>query len=270
MNTKTLDQLQAAAQAAAEALATAQREAQEAEAAAKQQAAVEAERAKREAARNAPEPASYGEIRAHLRGIMSAMYANANKDYATHMKVDVSEPSKRVEEDAEKGPRVYWQKPDILVSYRGANVYAAVEFRAEESGRSNYSYRTHLTGRLRMTVGGYGDRQSYPPRKDGTFNYDSAADRLLSRVASAHELWNKTQRVKGNAAALAELRAEFKLSEYSDVLRIKKVNRDVYSKKYTEYVSSAGRVFLDLSREVTPEQARAILAAAVAAGVKLN
>jgi len=267
---KTIEQLQSEAAAAAEALAAAQQAATEAAAAAQAAAAIEAERARREALRAAPEPSSFGERRNHIQLIASRMVVRADKAYAEHMKVGVSEPHQRITEDEEKGPTVYWQEPALQVSYRGASVYVNVEFKAEESPTSKYSYRRSYTGRLRMAVGGYGDRQSYPPRKDGSFNYDAAADKLLGQVSAASQAWVKANQVRDNAPLLTELCKEFSLSEFNSLLSIKKGHRDPYTKTYTEYAAPSGTVFLNLSKTVTPEQAQAILRAAIAAGVNLS
>lgn len=70
------------------------------------------------------------------------------------------------------------QEPDadgfgLQIMMRRQKLGGDISF-SEEQSRTGY-HRFTPTGRLRCTVGDYGERQSFPQRKDGTFNYESIA-----------------------------------------------------------------------------------------------
>ena len=127
-------------------------------------------------------------------------------------------------------------------------------------------------GRLRMVVGDYGERKSLPQRKDGSFNYEAAAQHLSIKVAELKSKRDTEARIMKNASYEEAIREEFNLPAHSDIIKtsrghhVGEIGRA--SRRWVSYAAPVGMVYLSLVNTVTPEQARAILAAAVAAGVK--
>lgn len=264
MNTKTIEQLQAEADEAARALAAAQAEAEEKARAAAEAEREQKERERREALRNAPIPAHLVAQREHLVKIADKLRVKIppHTRIAPHTTVSVSEPQRNVRE-TERGPDVSFIHPNISVQYRGNNLYMPIEFVAEmESGST---WRRNSTGRTRLRFGNYGEQKSLPPRKDGTYDYDAVADALLSSLIAADSAREAEQAKAANAAPLAALRAEFGLTDYSSVLATSVHRRTAGCTA----AAPAGKLFINLKGQVTPEQARAILTAAKAAGLKL-
>lgn len=271
MTTMTIEQLQAQAEAAAQALREAKEEMERAAVEAAQTEAAAKERARREALRDAPEPAAYAERRKHLHEIINAACVAVQKDGTLKdvFGAYVTLPKKTVTETPE-GPKVHWAEPQVEFTHRGKSVWAQLEFRAEEAASSRYSTRApRLTGRLRCTVGGYGERQSFPQRKDGTFNYEAIAAKLLERVYHEERKYQDALKLRANAGALEALSKEFALGETPEVLKTAYHSRGYSGKEWHTHTAPEGKLFLNLTTTVTPEQARAVLAAAQAAGIKL-
>jgi hypothetical protein len=84
-------------------------------------------------------------------------------------------------------------------------------------------WRSTPNGRTRITVGVYGERKSYPQRKDGTHNYEAIAGELLIRAdhAIATAKWNNQQR--SNEAPVKNLAAELSMASYQHILRASQV-----------------------------------------------
>lgn len=274
--TKTIEQLQAAAAEAAATLAVAQAAAAEAEARIKEKEAIISERERREALRNATEPARYVAERKHLSAIAAAMLVDAaeHESLKAVLLCSVTESRKTVTEDEEEeGPTVRWAVPRLVVQLRGEPVYNnLIEFRAEASARSSRSWRcSSYTGRVRCSVGGFGDRQSFPPRKDGTFNYAAIATKLMSDVHAAERKYQDALKVCSNADALAKLTKQFALPKYSHTLEaVRSHGGSSHPQPFHQTAAPAGRLYLKLDALVTPEQAETILNAAIGAGVKLS
>lgn len=275
---KPIEQLQAEAAAAAEALAAAQAAAAAAEGGAKAEAARQKRIADNEARRNQPIPAAYYTQAKHLEAIAAALLAaNGSTPGGTpqvpFVSATVTPPARTVVE-TDDGPVVEFKAPRLKVTHRGNDIYARVDFNAETTGRTVWR-AGHPTGRVRMTVGDSGDAQSFPPKKDGTYSYDAAAAKLMPALRHHEAQYQAAQAKATNAGPLAALRAEFGLpghSGHSDVIAAERYVRGYGSGRNNgsrTIVAAPGTVLLNLKAQVTPEQARAILAAAVAAGVKL-
>lgn len=248
--TKTLAQLQADAVAAQEALRAAEVAAAEAEKAEKAEQARAAEIVRREALRNMPVPASYAERSVWLNAIAEVARAALRVDKLAAT-VDVVESSKSVLE-TDSGPQVNWTAPHISAKLNGADVYTFIAFEGERTRIS--SWRSQANGKMRMSVGHYGERTSYPQRKDGSFNYEAAAQHIVNCVHKAHYEAKAKAAVANNWRALTSMKEEFGLKEHSSVLRSS---------------GAEGKFIFKLEGSMTEEQVRAILTAAVNAGVAL-
>lgn len=129
----------------------------------------------------------------------------------------------------------------------------------EERARIS-SWRSKPNGKLRLTVGDFGDRKSYPQKKDGTHNYYSIAVTLRGyahrRLA---EQKAQVNRVRNNQAA-TDIANEFNLPQYHALV-----------------VPSAhvvGNVMIDFSKlnahTMNPDKARKLLQALRDFGIKLS
>lgn len=276
--TKSVEQLRAEAAAAAEALAAAEAAAKRAseEAAAAEKAAKEL--ARRTAALNAPQPAWIDERAKHLEAIANTLLGQVEERDAgcktapkigPHIKIEVEKSVRTVREEPE-GPVVNWSAPLLNITLHGQKVYTQLEFKAEmEASHGRFSFsRPRTTGRMRLTVGSYGDRVSLPSKKDGSFNYAAVASKIFSDVLHSEEQYQKAVVLAKNKALAPTLRKEFGLGEYSSVIEEKRSVQ--VGGRYDSYAAPVGHVYLKLDKAVTPEQARAILNAAIEAGVKLS
>jgi hypothetical protein len=120
--------------------------------------------------------------------------------------------------------------------------------------------RTHSRFRLgaktgeRIVVGQYGDRTSYPQRKDGGHNYEKIAQNLLGIVAAE----------KRKAAARANEQANTSAAQY-----VKEItdSRDSYRIYASDNPEKPVRVTVDVKVNLTHEQAIDLVRALKAAGV---
>ena len=170
--------------------------------------------------------------------------------------------------------------------YRSAIVVAARELGAEASTEqdTNRLYldgievgswisfveeRTHITryrsqknGKLRITAGAFGERTSYPQRKDGTHSYNAIAAQLRGfarRKITSDAMERMKAKNQREAAAIIE---EFKLSDYQGLIAPSPhtegmVNLD-FTKLYTKIITAS------------PEHARLVLQTLRGFGVKLS
>lgn len=121
-------------------------------------------------------------------------------------------------------------------------------------------WRSSATGKLRLTVGDFGNRKSYPQKKDGTHNYEEIA-RVLRGYAARKTASRKAEamRAKNDAAAVA-IAKEFNLPSYCGLV--------------VPSSAAPGKVMLDLSKvyktTMTPEHARKVLQALRDLGIKLS
>ena len=76
------------------------------------------------------------------------------------------------------------------------------------------TWRAHPTGRLRVAIGNYGNRTSYPSRKDGSFNYEAMANGLVN-AALTRKAMEKAQKFQSaNEQVADQLRAELGIKRY--------------------------------------------------------
>lgn len=254
------------------AMELAKRDKAEKEKAAEAQREVDAKAAKIAAAeklRDAPEPLHHCAQRGHMQAIAKCMEEQiaASDELKGNFSVVVTEPKKTVTE-SDDGPKVHWESPSLHMVHRAKfKVYCYIDFRAEEKAGSSWSRRVEYTGRMRMNIGSYGDRLSLPQRKTGEYDYDKAATKLLSDAYRAEREVQKAMAINSNQKARDELRKEFGLTEYSDVVCTERSHGS--AGRYETFAAPVGMLYVKLDKLMTPEQARAVLAAAAAAGLKL-
>lgn len=122
------------------------------------------------------------------------------------------------------------------------------------------SWRSKPTGKLRVTVGDYGNRVSYPQRKDGSFNYEAIANALCHYANGQNHKTKLEAQQKENASAAAALTNEFFPKAQYGV--------DVISPSATP--GKPVQLTVKFSGAYTAEQARDILLALRVHGIKLH
>lgn len=133
----------------------------------------------------------------------------------------------------------------------------------ERYERGSSSWRSGPFIGWKIVIGGYGDKSSFPQKKNDSFSWDKIALEFWGRIARKMAEQNTRQKIE--VASLAgkpiaeEIRKEFELSEYGGTT----VNANV---------NKVGTVQLQVSLNIqlTPERAREILTALKAVGVKLK
>lgn len=105
-----------------------------------------------------------------------------------------------------KGPRL------VILGVDATWLVDIVEERAA-AGRS-YMRGGYKTGKIRLSVGDYGSKQSYPQRKDGTHNYEAIAGRLIAHVEKQLLKDEAEAQRKRNESAAARVRDRFGMSTY--------------------------------------------------------
>lgn len=273
--TKTLEQLQAEAQAAKDALEAAN--AQLAEAASIQEKAKQAEMAKalNESLRTAPIPPQFFNEEKHLQSIASQLTWTVSLDTATSatrdglkglVEVSVNPPVLTITE-TEVGPVRKISKATLNIKHRGSRTHSYVVFEAEMKSNAS-SFRSYATGRTRMRVSASDVNQSFPPKKDGTYNYESAAALLFGFLRTREQQYQNAKLEESNLPAVTALKEQFGLASYDDTLSVTKFSGPIRNTR--QLTAPEGMLFLKLSKTVTREQAEIILKACVQAGVKLN
>ena len=222
--TKTVQQLEAEARAAAEALA----EAKEQERAAAR-AAEEAKRKAEYEAKQSAETAARAKVAAALVEALQAAGVNS---------AHLIEPHKS------------------QVSVLPGDAYdgnCSLSIERAYAASSRYSFRSQPVG-WKVIVGQYGDRKSYPQKKDGTFSYakiaEEVASRLSVRKAAAERQRKEANLSNANDAIVATLKEAFKLRDYGSVR--------LYPSKYQE---ERVVVKVAIDKPMTLEQATALLEA---------
>jgi len=112
----------------------------------------------------------------------------------------------------------------------------------------------------RIVVGNYGDRTSYPQRKDGTYNYDAISTKLVGYAERRIQENAARRRTASNAVTVSELRNELGLHEYYGTMTVSaspSVEAPVYVK-------------LKIERAMSVEKARALAEALKAIGYDLS
>lgn len=141
----------------------------------------------------------------------------------------------------------------------GIDVTFFIDRKSERTSISRWHSRP--TGRMRVVVGDYGSRKSFPQKKDGTHNYEEIA-LLLTAIANKKNTATKldAQR-RANSAGLRALKAELFPNDpkgYCDVVTP------------SESPSAPVRFRFAIDHAMSPDRARALAAAIRAAGIKLH
>lgn len=151
-----------------------------------------------------------------------------------------------------------------------------IEFE-ERTDKTSWRYRS--TGIFDMYIGDRWDgdgRKRFPQKADRTYSYAKAAAEINSRVdrkLAAEQRKKEDEARKAVAADLVgQLNEEFGLKQYDDTFKkvLSHTNYHGASRRpeYSEYTAEAGKVWMQLgTRQVTPEQARILMAALKEAGL---
>lgn len=126
----------------------------------------------------------------------------------------------------------------------------------EEWGGS--SFRPRRTGRVRIVVGNFGSRKSYPERKNGLHNYEAILIELCSYARGSIATRETRDRVNLNQVSVFELESELGLSSYGRMTLRPSSSTDLEKPIVVK---------IDVSLAVTAERAREIHAALRAAGL---
>jgi hypothetical protein len=140
----------------------------------------------------------------------------------------------------------------------GFDVGYQLDFVQERSHQS--SWRSSPNGKMRLTVGGFGSRTSFPQRKDGSHNYEEIARMLMSYAMKKNAEAVAADNRRGNTQKIANLAAELFPNDkngYQDVVTA------------SSSPEAPVRFRFKLDHALTSDQARALAAAIRAAGVKL-
>lgn len=140
----------------------------------------------------------------------------------------------------------------------GDTVYMDIRQRYNRHG----SYRRdEIPGSYDITVGNYGDKKRFPPKKDNTHSYANVALEIISRydkvIFGRRDAEMRANNKAANMDDATALRSEFNLKEhYGDV-------------QVGPSTSEAGKVWIKIERamSVTPEQAQVILTKLVELGI---
>lgn len=163
-----------------------------------------------------------------------------------------------VEAALRQGSEAYTVEDTNDIFIDGINCSTQLTFVDERTSVS--SWRSRPNGKLRLTVGTFGERKSYPQRKDGSFNYADIASTLrgcASRKAAA----DKAQLMRRNNAHIAtDIAGEFNLTQYSSLV--------------VPSSAAPGNVTINFkeinSHTMTPDKARKVLQALRDLGIKLS
>ena len=94
-----------------------------------------------------------------------------------------------------------------------------MEVKEEWSGASVWISQKR-TGKLRVTVGEYGDRKSFPQRKDGSFNYGEIALLLVNRAGRKLMDQRMERNRISNRDAAKQLGDELGLNDWSGIMTV--------------------------------------------------
>lgn len=150
-----------------------------------------------------------------------------------------------------------------LKSSKFQHTYCSAEIKMERTVSHSRFHSGTFTGKLRVTVGEYGDRQTYPQRKDGTFNLVGIAERMINQVKMQDERLAERARRQANSNASGqlaeELRNELNVSKYAAVRLYESTNTP--NKVYVK---------VDVTHELTADEARSFIKALRSAGIEIK
>lgn len=112
------------------------------------------------------------------------------------------------------------------------------------------------TGKLKVTVGEYGNRTTYPQRKDGTFAYDKMAIKLAEIVSRRRRQEKARSQGAINSQVVKELKESLGLESYGSEFQ------------YTD--DPARPVQVEFKRSMSVDQAKAVYKALRALGIQIG
>lgn len=130
-----------------------------------------------------------------------------------------------------------------------------LEFSEERTKVS--SWKTRPNGKVRITVGQWGERRSFPQRKDGTHNYEEIASELVAYAAKRNAVDAASKLYEQNKPLAKALREELGLSEYYGPMKIEP------SSNKADRVA----VKIEVNATMSPAKARETYAALKALGI---
>lgn len=96
----------------------------------------------------------------------------------------------------------------------GVDVTWQMRFNEEYSSSGSRWRSGKATGKVRLTVGDYGNRVSYPQRKDGSYNYEDVAYKLRNYAEKKNSDTAKECLRRANQFTADSLRSELRLHKY--------------------------------------------------------
>lgn len=124
------------------------------------------------------------------------------------------------------------------------------------------AWRSKPTGKMKFVIGDFGERRTYPERKDGTFNYVDIAGRLCLYADRKNSQLRMERQRKQNASEVIDVTMRIfpdpERSKYQDViLASADPDKPVFFK-------------FKIERAMTAEQAEKLAAAIRSVGIKLH
>lgn len=147
-----------------------------------------------------------------------------------------------------------WRQPGALTAWpklfiNGVDCNYWIDIKEEYTGTS--SWRSRPNGKIRVSVGSFGSRTSYPQKKDGTHNYAKIASRLVGLANAEIAKKRAEAQAARNAGGAEELRKELGLQEYWGTMRVNTSSRK----------DKPIKVGVEIKQEMTADEARALHAA---------
>ena len=109
---------------------------------------------------------------------------------------------------------------DNKLTVDGIETSLFVEVKEEWGGGTSFWISQKRTGKLRVTVGDYGDRKSFPQRKDGSFNYGEIALLLVNRAGRKLMDQRMERNRISNRDAAKQLGDELGLNDWSGTMTV--------------------------------------------------
>lgn len=208
------------------------------------------EAAKAEAARKAQEAKEEAERLAQQKQAAAALTALIKNRYPIRKAI--------VDAAIVQGATASTTEDDPKLLIEGVDCSFWISIDAEYTRFS--SWRSKPNGKLRMAVGSYGERQSYPQKKDGSFNWPAIAAILINKARAKNAEAKAEAARRKNSNAAAALAREFNLPQYSALISPAATEDEKVFIKFSEING----------RAMTKDDARKVLQALRACGVKLS
>lgn len=150
--------------------------------------------------------------------------------------------------------KIEYDAGDEKLVVNGINCGWFIEIKNEYTGDK---WRSRPTGKLRITTGDYGSRQSYKQRKDGTFDYSSIAMKLIAYVTEKASTIDKQNREKINSTIVKQFQADNNLKSWGDVSASANLEKPI-------------RIYLNRSIECSVDDAYKVMEALRAVGINIS